>query len=270
MITPWFPLCVGAALACWPAAPTRLQAAVEHPATFRLPDLWRVLRWLLPAAGAGVLAGVGGVIAAGVLTLAWHQERKAHRRTSAEIELAAHTATALRTMVSELRSGAHPVTAAEAAAEVVPAVSADLHALATSARLDGELKAPALPELATAWTLAKRHGLPMAEVLQATRRDAESTLTAARRTRAKLAGPRASAAVLTGLPALCVLLGQAMGASPLEVLTESAPGQLLLVAGSILLWAGTAWCRALTGRVHPDDRHRLPGHRTRCPERPEA
>lgn len=248
-LAPWFPLCLGAALACWPPAPTRLQAAVESPTMFRLPDVWAALRWLLPAAAAALLAGAGGAIAAGVLTLAWHQERKAHHRTAADIELATHTATALRTMVSELRSGAHPVTAAEAAAEVVPAVAGDLRALATSARLDGELKAPVLPQLATAWTLAKRHGLPLAEVLQSTRRDAEATLTFARRTRAKLAGPRASAAVLTGLPALCVLLGEVMGASPLKVLTESAPGQLLLVVGSILLWAGTAWCRALTGQV---------------------
>ncbi|WP_329054288.1 type II secretion system protein [Amycolatopsis sp. NBC_01488] len=249
MITPWFPLCVGAALACWPAAPTRLEAAVAQPTTVHLPDVWAVLRWLLPAGLACVLAGPGGAIAAGVLTLAWHQERQAHRRATTDLEAAAHTATALRTMVSELRSGAHPVTAAEAAAEVVPAVSSDLRALATSARLDGELQASALPELAAAWTLGKRYGLPMADVLNATRRDAEASLTFARRARAKLAGPRASAAVLTGLPALCIVLGQAMGASPLPVLTESTPGQLLLVVGSILLWAGTAWCRALTGKV---------------------
>jgi tight adherence protein B len=249
MIAAWFPLCAGAALACWPAAPTRLQAAVEQPAAVRLPDVWAVLRWLLPAALAGLLAGAGGAIAAAVLTLAWRQERQAHRRATADLQMAAHTATALRTMVSELRAGAHPVTAAEAAAEVVPAVSGDLRALAASARLDGELRASALPELAAAWTLGKRHGLPMADVLNAARCDAEARLTFARRTRAKLAGPRASAAVLTGLPALCVLLGQAMGASPLPVLAETAPGQLLLVAGSILLWAGTAWCRALTDRV---------------------
>ena len=249
MITAWFPLCVGAALACWPAAPTRLQAAVEQPTTVRVPDVWALVRWLLPAALAGLLAGLGGAIAAGVLTLAWRQEWQAHGRATADLEMAAHTATALRTMVSELRSGAHPVTAAEAAAEVVPAVADDLRALATSARLDGELRASALPELAAAWTLGKRYGLPMADVLNAARSDAEASLTFARRTRAKLAGPRASAAVLTGLPALCVLLGQAMGAAPLPVLTETAPGQLLLVVGSLLLWAGTAWCRALTGRV---------------------
>jgi len=249
MINPWLPLCVGAALACWPAAPTRLQAAIEPPMTVRIPEVWRVVRWLLPAALAGVLAGAGGAVAAGVLTLAWRQEWRAHRRATADLALAAHTAAALRTMVAELRSGAHPVTAAEAAAEAVPAVAGDLRALATAARLDTELRAPALPQLAAAWMLGKRHGLPMADVLDAARRDAEAGLAFARRMRAKLAGPRASAAVLTGLPVLCLLLGQGMGAAPVSVLTGSAVGQLLLVAGCVLLWAGTAWCRALTGRV---------------------
>ncbi|MEV5721941.1 type II secretion system protein [Amycolatopsis mediterranei] len=249
MITPWFPLCVGAALACWPAAPSRLQVMIEPPATVRVPQVWRAVRWLLPAALAGLLAGVGGAIAAGVLTLAWSQEWRAHRRATADLTMAGHTATALRTMVAELRSGAHPVTAAEAAADVVPAVAGDLRALATAARLDTELPAPALPRLAAAWTLAKRHGLPMADVLDAARRDAEAGLAFGRRMRAKLAGPRASAAVLTGLPVLCVLLGQAMGAAPLSVLTGSTPGEVLLVAGCVLLWAGTAWCRALSGRV---------------------
>ncbi|MEU4517981.1 type II secretion system protein [Amycolatopsis sp. NPDC024027] len=249
MITPWFPLCVGAALACWPAAPNRLQVMIEPPATVRVPQVWRAVRWLLPAALAGLLAGAGGAIAAGVLTLAWRQEWRAHRRATADLTMAAHTATALRTMVAELRSGAHPVTAAEAAADVVPAVAGDLRALATAAQLDTEAPASALPQLAAAWTLAKRHGLPMADVLDATRRDAEAGLAFGRRMHAKLAGPRASATVLTGLPVLCVLLGQAMGAAPLSVLTGSTPGQVLLVAGCVLLWAGTAWCRALTGRV---------------------
>jgi tight adherence protein B len=251
VITAWVPLCVGAALACWPAAPNRLEAAVGQTTKLqvRLPEVWAVVQWLLPAALGGLLAGAGGAIAAGVLTLAWWQEWRAHRRAAAELAMAAHTATALRTMVAELRSGAHPVTAAEAAADVVPAVAGDLRALAAAARLDSGLHASALPELAAAWTLGRRHGLPMADVLDAARRDAEAGLAFARRMRAKLAGPRASAAVLTGLPALCVLLGQAMGAGPLAVLAGSTPGQLLLVTGSVLLWAGTAWCRALTGRV---------------------
>ncbi|NBH05545.1 type II secretion system protein, partial [Amycolatopsis sp. SID8362] len=82
MITAWAPLCVGAALACWPAPPNRLQVAVEPPTTIRVPDVRRVVGWLLPTALAGLLAGAGGAIAAGVLTLAWRQEWRAHRRAA--------------------------------------------------------------------------------------------------------------------------------------------------------------------------------------------
>jgi tight adherence protein B len=184
-----------------------------------------------------------------VATIAGGREWGARRRAAAELAAARHAATALRTIVAELRAGAHPVLAAEAAAETVPELSGELQALAGAAHLDGELRAPALPELARAWTLARRFGLPMADVLDAARRDVESGISFGRRMRARMAGPRASAAVLTGLPAACVLLGEAVGAAPLHVLTATTAGQLLLVAGAFLLWAGTAWSRALTGRV---------------------
>lgn len=238
------PLCFGLALACWPAAPTRLDAAVERPVVKRLRKWWP-LAWFLPAAVAWPLAGPGGVVAAAVLTVAFRQEWLGHRRATAGLTLAGHSATALRTMVAELRAGAHPVLAAEAAAEAVPALSDDLRALAGAARLDTELQAPGLPGLAAAWTLARRFGLPMADVLEAARRDVEAGLSFGRRMRAKLAGPRASAVVLTGLPALCLLLGESMGAKPLNVLTGTVPGQLLLVVGALFLWAGMTWCRGL-------------------------
>ena len=252
MITAWIPLCLGAALACWPDTPDRLRAAIERPPSRparRTPA--RSVCWLLPAALAGVFGGVGGAIAVGVLTLAWRQESRSHHRAARELKSAEHTATALRTMVAELRAGAHPATAAEAAADAVPEVSGELRALATAAQLDGELSSPVLPELAAAWTLSRRHGLPMVEVLDAASRDVEAGLVFRRRLRAKLADPRTSAVVLTALPVLCLLLGQVVGAGPLPVLTGTAAGQFLLVAGSVLLWAGTAWCRALTVQVRP-------------------
>ncbi|WP_425266650.1 type II secretion system F family protein, partial [Amycolatopsis thailandensis] len=90
-----------------------------------------------------------------------------------------------------------------------------------------------------------------AAVLDAARRETEAEVGFRRRLKAKMAGPRASAAVLAVLPLVCLLLGEAMGASPLGVLTGTGAGQLLLVLGSGLIWAGTAWCRALTGRVAP-------------------
>ncbi len=238
------PLCFGLALASWPAAPTRLDAAAERPAVKRRMSWWPVA-WLLPAVVAWPLAGPGGVVAAGVLTVAFRQERQAHRCSTAGLALAGHTATALRTMVAELRAGSHPVLAAEAAADAVPALSDELRALAGAARLDSELDEPGLPGLAAAWTLARRFGLPMADVLEAARRDVEAGLSFGRRLRAKLAGPRASSVVLAGLPALCLLLGESMGAKPLHVLAGTVPGQLMLVVGAVLLWAGTAWCRGL-------------------------
>ncbi len=242
----WIPLCAGLALACWPATPTRLGAAVERPEpSRRLRKSWLRLAWLLPAVLAWPFAGPGGAIAAVVLTVAYRQDWVAHRRGAAELALTGHTATALRTMVAELRAGAHPVLAAEAAADAVPALSDDLRALAGAARLDSELAAPALPGLAAAWTLARRFGLPMADVLEAARRDVEAGLSFGMRMRAKLAGPRTSALVLAGLPAVCLLLGESMGARPLHVLTGTVPGQLLLVVGALFLWAGTTWCRGL-------------------------
>ncbi|MFC4081280.1 type II secretion system F family protein, partial [Amycolatopsis samaneae] len=130
-----------------------------------------------------------------------------------------------------------------------PELGGELRALASAARLDGELRSASLRELADVWALARKYGLPMAVVLDAARRDVEARLAFARRLRAKMAGPRASAAVLTGLPAVCVVLGQSMGADPVHVLTATVPGQLLLVAGSALIWTGGSWCRALLGKA---------------------
>jgi tight adherence protein B len=195
--------------------------------------------------------GAGGVVAAGVFALVFRQELSGRAKSRAELAEAESAASALRVMVAELRAGAHPVLAAEAAAEAVPEAGRRLLTLAAAARLDGDPRAggESFPELANAWALARRFGLPMAEVLDATRRDVEAGAGFARRLKAKMAGPRASAAVLTALPLACVALGEAMGAAPLHVFASTAPGQVLLVLGSLLIWAGTAWCRTLTGRV---------------------
>ncbi|MFD2468527.1 type II secretion system F family protein [Amycolatopsis silviterrae] len=151
-------------------------------------------------------------------------------------------------MVSELRAGAHPVTAAEAAADAVPELADELRNLSTAARLDGTPESPALPAVAQSWNLARTHGLPIADALDATRRDVDAEAAFTRRLHAKMAGPRMSAIVLTVLPVACLAMGQLIGANPLAVLTKTLIGQAFLVAGAVLLWAGTAWSRALTNR----------------------
>ena len=69
------------------------------------------------------------------------------------------------------------------------------------------------------------------------------------RTEASLAGARATGTVLAGLPVLGVLLGQAMGASPIDVLLGGGVGGILLVLGSGLGCAGLLWTDAITERV---------------------
>ncbi|QYN23610.1 type II secretion system F family protein [Amycolatopsis sp. DSM 110486] len=246
MITAWPFLCFGTALLTWPTLPTRLKAPPRRRLTIPTPPRQAV--WVLPTLLALPLAGVGAAMATALITVAARQERRSRRETSAGLARAEQTSAALRTMVAELRAGAHPVLAAEAAAEAVPALAGELTNLATAARLDGALESPELPELAAAWTLARRHGLPIADTLDATRRDVDAATLYARRLHAKMAGPRMSATVLTGLPVLCLAMGQAIGAEPLTVLTQTVLGQLFLVAGAALLWAGTAWSRVLTGR----------------------
>ncbi|MEV7553094.1 type II secretion system F family protein [Amycolatopsis sp. NPDC089917] len=243
-MNPWFLLSCGAGLACWP------RTAVRLPFAWRLPRVARGGWWPLPALLVLPFLGIGWAMATLVLTVTVRQEHRWRARAKTALAEAELTASVLRAMISELRAGAHPVAAAEAVAEAMPAAAGRLRGLIAAARLGGGTADPdAPPALANAWELAGRYGLPMADVLDAARRDAEAEIGFRRRLKAKMAGPRASAAVLAVLPPVCLLLGEAMGASPLTVLTGTGAGQLLLVVGSGLIWAGTAWCRALTGRV---------------------
>ncbi|MFC3454995.1 type II secretion system F family protein [Amycolatopsis speibonae] len=245
-MNPWFLLSCGAGLACWP------RPSARTPFAWRLPQAVRAGWWPLPALCVLPLLGLGWALATLMLTLTVRQERRWRARAKTALAEAELTASVLRTMTGELRAGAHPVAAAEAVAEAVPAASGRLRGLIAAARLGGGTADPDAPSaLVNAWALAGRYGLPMAGVLDAARRDAEAEIGFRRRLKAKMAGPRASAAVLAVLPLLCLVLGEAMGASPVRVLSGTGAGQSLLVVGSGLIWAGTAWCRALTGRVAP-------------------
>jgi tight adherence protein B len=69
--------------------------------------------------------------------------------------------------------------------------------------------------------------------------------------RAATAAPRASAALLAGLPALGLAMGHGIGADPWGVLTRTGTGQILLVAGVALEAAGLAWAQRLVARAVP-------------------
>jgi tight adherence protein B len=69
--------------------------------------------------------------------------------------------------------------------------------------------------------------------------------------RAQLAGARATAVMLAGLPVLGLLLGAAMGADPLRVLLHSGAGLGCLVVGGLLEGVGLWWALRIVRGVEP-------------------
>jgi tight adherence protein B len=259
-------LLTSAALLCWPdtTTTTRLRNLTGqargkrlriHPNTATLTPAAAVTGWLI--------AGVGGALAATLLTLTIRQQLRARAESRDTLTAIDGLAEAMRTLVAGLRAGAHPARAAESAAEDAhPRTRATMRAISAAARLDGDLSAvidnarspalaPALARLATAWQLAQRHGLPLADVLDAVRRDLEQRARFTRQVLARMAGPRSSALALSLLPVLGIALGAATGANPLAVLTGSVLGQVLLAVGVTLLCAGLTWSAHITNRAVP-------------------
>ncbi|MER7079089.1 tight adherence protein B [Saccharopolyspora kobensis] len=221
----------------------------------------RSMRFLVVPAAAVVglaLAGPAGLLAgAGLALLGGHHWRSLRGRR-ARLARADELTAGLRLLVAQLRAGAHPAAAAEgAAAEAGPAVAGVFRDMAATVRLGGDVAAvlrghdlvePRAPlgRVARAWALAERHGVALADLLDAVRRDVERRTAFHRGVEAKLAGPRSTAAVLTGLPVCGLLFGEALGADPLAVLNDGMFGQLLLLVGAALLAAGASWTLRLT------------------------
>lgn len=223
-----------------------------------------VRRWLSravngPAVGAfgavvGVSLGVGGVVAGALLALTLWRMHVGRRKERAEREAKQAVAEGLAAFVAELRSGADPVRAALGAAEDADPPAAELFAtVAATAERGGDVeKALAHTEgrqLARAWRLSSDHGVPLADVLEAVRDDLRRRAAFVGQVHARMAGPRASAAVLAGLPVLGVLLGELTGSHPLGVLAGTGVGQVLLVLGVALVCAGLRWSTHLTREV---------------------
>ncbi len=168
---------------------------------------------------------------------------------------------ALETIIAELRVGNHPAEACAVAAQETRGPAADAFRVAAArARLGGSaadgLRGAAadplgthLERVAAAWAVSDRHGLALAELLSATRTDLLGRIRLRARTEAGLAGARATATVLAGLPALGVALGQAMGAAPIAVLSGGGFGGALLVLGTGLACAGLLWTDRISARV---------------------
>ncbi|MTD59641.1 type II secretion system F family protein [Amycolatopsis pithecellobii] len=244
-------LATAAALLIWPAGKTATTRLATVSPRARRPPWSPDSRWLLVLFALPVVAllGTASATAAVLLLLAVWIQRRSRKRTKSQLIAAQAMAEALGTTVAELRGGASSAAAAEAAAADAPRdVAVVMNALASSARFGVEPPKLTGPrgQLTTAWNLSRRHGLPLADLLDAVRRDIVGSSRHLARADASMAGPRASAVVLASLPAVGVLLGEAVGAKPLHILSGTAAGHTLLMLGCAFVLAGVAWTSRLT------------------------
>lgn len=252
-------MALAVAVALWPSSFRRLPR--EGRTASSAP------RWMVPACCALLAAGAvwwfGGIWAVSAAAVAgstgWRRYRRRLERDRRAEELN-WLATGVEVVIGELRVGSHPATASAVAAdECCGIASTALRGAASRSRLGGRaadgiaasdsLLDAELGRLAAAWRVADEHGLALAELLDAVREDMLGRRRFRERTDASLAGARATALVLAGLPILGVALGQLMGANPLQILLGGGLGGMLLLIGTALGCAGLLWTDAITGKV---------------------
>ncbi|MGO1055673.1 type II secretion system F family protein [Crossiella sp. CA198] len=264
------------ALLLWPprTGHHRLSQLRPSPPRHRRTHPTRVLL-LIPPIGATLLAGIGGLLAATVLTWTLHRQRTRANaiRKARHIDIA--RADALNLLVTQLRTGTHPALAAEAVAkEADPAIAPTVTALATAIRL-GSHADNSGNRLLRAWHTAHNHGIPLADLLDAERRDLAERTRFATQVEARLAGARATATILAALPVLPILLGEAMNAHPVHILTATSAGQFLLPLGALLICLGLEWSAHLTANTtkpKTPTNHQIPSPPPRtppCPPKPQ-
>jgi tight adherence protein B len=213
-------------------------------------------------AAAAVLLPLTTVLAAAVLAATAALRYRRRRRSRRGVAESRALETAIDVLVGELRVGAHPARAFAVAADETPgAVANSCRTVAARARLGADVGAglrsvaetSALPaqweRLAVCWQLAAEHGLGMSTLMRAAQRDIVERQRFSDRMTSAMAGARATAVILAGLPVLAVLLGQLIGAEPVAFLLGGHAGGWLLVLGVTLACSGLLWSDHITDRV---------------------
>lgn len=201
------------------------------------------------------------VVATAAAVLLTSRRRAVSRRRQRHREGEALTA-ALETVVGELRVGAHPlqafgIAAAESSGFVGGALRTITAQVGLGAGLDAGIRSvsaeSAVPfywdRIAVCWRLASEHGLAMVTLMRAAQCDIVDRQRFSGRVDASLAGARATAAILAGLPGLGILLGELVGAHPISFLLGGGAGGVLLILGAGLEVAGVLWSDRIVDRL---------------------
>ena len=257
---------LAAAIGCLPPPPGATRFAVLWPVT---AIRGRRIAWAAAPAVLGgltglLLAGPGGALAGALVAFTVRRRQARHRAAAAAAAAAAQLADAVSRITEELRAGSHPAAALAGVRADGPLARDILAPAAAAARLGDNVAAalrrgavgrpgigPDVERIAVAWSLAERHGIPLAELLGSAHHDIRWRVRFGATVRAQLAGPRATAHVLTALPLLGLGLGQLVGADPIAVLRGGVLGQMLLVIGVTLVAAGSAWSERILRSAVP-------------------
>jgi tight adherence protein B len=205
--------------------------------------------------GAALLTLSAGVAVATAVRAA---SRRARRRRAEAVRAA--VLDLLTGLAAELRAGSQPRAALAVVSSSAPALLAPVAAAARSPVADpaaalalvaGKPGAAALADLGVAWRVVADTGAGLAGVVDRVASGARADDAVRREVAAQVAGPRATAALLAGLPLAGVGLGAALGADPLGFLLGDRPGRICLLAGVVLVAAGTAWTDTISARAEP-------------------
>ncbi|GGQ30901.1 type II secretion system F family protein [Streptomyces mutabilis] len=213
------------------------------------PEWWAPVTGLLLAVPGDsvlpVVAGAAGVPLLRRTRLARRARRIRERRQDAVIALCG-------VLAGEVRAGRQPGEALLCAVNDSGGLGDGQAAVLAAARFGGDVPgalaaaarqpgAEGLRGLAACWRVAVDQGAGLAAGLDRlegalrAERDQRSDL------RAQLAGARATAVMLAGLPVFGLLLGAALGSDPLRVLLHTGAGLGCLLAGGVLEGLGVWW-----------------------------
>ncbi|GAB3453592.1 hypothetical protein GCM10027570_32850 [Streptomonospora sediminis] len=176
------------------------------------------------------------------------------RRRRAVVELC-------RVLAAELRAGREPGPALESAvAELDPESAGELAPLCTAARSGHDIVPPlrrlatqrgagGLAYLAACLRVAAGTGARAADIVDRLAESLAADEAQRRELGAQLAGPRATAVLLSALPVLGLAMASALGGSPLAFLFTTPTGLLCLAGGLTLDAAGLFWTHRMVRGV---------------------
>ena len=136
-----------------------------------------------------------------------------------------------------------------AAARAGPRGDSVADAIASAAAESDAQAAASWRGIAAAWDVATAAGAPLSRCLRDLTVSFRELGQLQRDVEVALAGPRATARMVMGLPVIGVLLGMLMGFDTLGTLLTTLPGLFCLGAGALLMLGGARWNRALVRRA---------------------